>query len=72
LQQYLRDAILVPESKTLGALLRDFQQKKSHMAIVMDGVLASSAVDRGFIDGVMDSVLASSAVETGGGPARVH
>jgi magnesium and cobalt transporter len=26
----------VPESKTLGALLRDFQQKKSHMAIVMD------------------------------------
>jgi magnesium and cobalt transporter len=35
-KQYLRDAILVPESKTLGALLRDFQQKKSHMAIVMD------------------------------------
>ena len=35
-KQYLRDAILVPESKTLGALLRDFQQNKSHMAIVMD------------------------------------
>jgi magnesium and cobalt transporter len=26
----------VPESKTLGALLRDFQQKHSHMAVVMD------------------------------------
>ncbi len=35
-KEYLRNAILVPESKTLGALLRDFQQKKSHMAIVMD------------------------------------
>ncbi|CAC9961087.1 Magnesium and cobalt efflux protein CorC [Bathymodiolus heckerae thiotrophic gill symbiont] len=35
-KEYLRSAILVPESKTLGALLRDFQQKKSHMAIVMD------------------------------------
>ncbi len=35
-KQYLRDAVLVPESKTLGALLRDFQQKKLHMAIVVD------------------------------------
>ncbi len=35
-KEYLRDSILVPESKTLGSLLRDFQQKKSHMAIVMD------------------------------------
>ncbi len=35
-KEYLRDSILVPESKTLGALLRDFQQKRSHMAIVMD------------------------------------
>jgi len=35
-KEYLRSAILVPESKTLGALLRLFQQKKSHMAIVMD------------------------------------
>ncbi len=35
-KQYLRDSLFVPESKTLGALLRDFQQKKSHMAIVMD------------------------------------
>ena len=26
----------MPESKTLGALLRDFQQKHSHMAVVMD------------------------------------
>ncbi|HIM95119.1 MAG TPA: CBS domain-containing protein, partial [Gammaproteobacteria bacterium] len=32
----LRPTILVPESKTLGALLRDFQQKHSHMAVVMD------------------------------------
>lgn len=35
-REYVRDAILVPESKTLGALLRYFQNKKSHMAIVMD------------------------------------
>ncbi len=35
-REYLRNAILVPESKTLGALLRDFQSKKSHMAIVID------------------------------------
>lgn len=35
-KDYLRPSIFVPESKTLGALLRDFQQKKSHMAIVMD------------------------------------
>jgi magnesium and cobalt transporter len=35
-KEYVRSAILVPESKTLGALLRDFQQNKSHMAIVMD------------------------------------
>jgi len=35
-KEYLREAVLVPESKTLGSLLRDFQQKKSHMAIVMD------------------------------------
>lgn len=35
-KEYLRPALLVPESKTLGALMRDFQQKHSHMAIVMD------------------------------------
>ena len=35
-KEYLRDSLLVPESKTLGALLRDFQAKKSHMATVID------------------------------------
>lgn len=35
-KEYLRESILVPESKTLGALLREFQTKKSHMAVVMD------------------------------------
>ncbi|NYT27337.1 HlyC/CorC family transporter [Candidatus Thiodubiliella endoseptemdiera] len=35
-QEYLRQVVLVPESKTLGSLMRDFQQKKSHMAIVVD------------------------------------
>jgi len=35
-REYLRDALSVPESKTLGALLREFQQNKSHMAIVLD------------------------------------
>ena len=35
-REYLRDALSVPESKPLGVLLREFQQKKSHMAIVLD------------------------------------
>lgn len=35
-REYLRDALSVPESKPLGALLREFQQSKSHMAIVLD------------------------------------
>ena len=35
-KEYLRDALSVPESKPLGALLREFQQNKSHMAIVLD------------------------------------
>lgn len=35
-REYLRDALSVPQSKPLGALLREFQQNKSHMAIVMD------------------------------------
>ena len=35
-KEYLRPTVLVPESKTLGALLRDFQLKHSHMAVVMD------------------------------------
>jgi len=35
-REYLRDALSVPESKPLGGLLREFQQNKSHMAIVMD------------------------------------
>ena len=35
-REYLRDALSVPESKPLGALIREFQQNKSHMAIVMD------------------------------------
>ncbi|WP_138146758.1 HlyC/CorC family transporter [Bathymodiolus heckerae thiotrophic gill symbiont] len=35
-KEYLRPIVLVPESKTLGALMRDFQQKHSHMAVVMD------------------------------------
>ena len=35
-REYLRDALSVPESKPLGVLLREFQQNKSHMAIVLD------------------------------------
>ena len=35
-REYLRVALSVPESKPLGALLREFQHKKSHMAIVLD------------------------------------
>ena len=35
-REYLRDALSVPESKPLGSLLREFQQNKSHMAVVLD------------------------------------
>jgi magnesium and cobalt transporter len=35
-REYLRDALSVPESKPLGALIREFQQNKSHMSIVVD------------------------------------
>ncbi len=35
-REYMRDALSVPESKPLGSLLREFQQSKSHMAIVVD------------------------------------
>jgi len=35
-REYLREALSVPESKPLGVLLREFQQNKSHMAIVLD------------------------------------
>jgi len=35
-REYLRYVLSVPESKSLGPLLREFQQNKSHMAIVMD------------------------------------
>ena len=35
-REYLRDALSVPESKPLGGLLREFQQNKSHIAIVVD------------------------------------
>ncbi len=35
-REYLRDALSVPESKPLGSLLREFQQNRSHMAIVLD------------------------------------
>ena len=35
-REYLRDVLSVPESKPLGGLLREFQQNKSHMAIVVD------------------------------------
>ena len=35
-REYLRDALSVPESKPLGALIREFQQNKSHMSRVVD------------------------------------
>lgn len=35
-REYLRPSIIVPESKRLVNLLKEFQQKKNHMAIVMD------------------------------------
>jgi len=35
-REFLRDALSVPDSKPLGGLLREFQQNKSHMAIVVD------------------------------------
>ncbi|MEK9574978.1 MAG: CBS domain-containing protein [Gammaproteobacteria bacterium] len=35
-REYLRPAIFVPESQSLGVMMRRFQSKKTHMAIVMD------------------------------------
>jgi putative hemolysin len=35
-EQLLRPAYVVPETKDLGALLRDFRRDKQHMAIVVD------------------------------------
>ena len=32
----MRPAVLVPESKKLNAMLRDFRIKRNHMAIVVD------------------------------------
>lgn len=36
LRSFLREAYFVPESKKIQDLLRDFQEKKQHMAIVVD------------------------------------
>ncbi|SFV61349.1 Magnesium and cobalt efflux protein CorC [hydrothermal vent metagenome] len=35
-KESLRSIIIVPESKRLSVLLKEFQQKKSHMAVVLD------------------------------------
>ena len=36
IKDYLRPPMFVPESRRLDALLRDFRQKRSHMAVVID------------------------------------
>ena len=36
LMKLLRDPLIVPESKKIDAMLKDFQQKRFHMAIVVD------------------------------------
>ena len=36
LQSILRPATLVPESKRVNVLLRDFREKRNHMAVVID------------------------------------
>lgn len=43
-QRLLRDPYYVPESKTIDELLRDFQEKKVHMAIVVDEYGGSSGI----------------------------
>jgi len=35
-RELLRPAVLIPESKKLGVLLREFRQSRNHMAIVID------------------------------------
>jgi len=35
-RELLRPAVLIPESKQLGVLLREFRQSRNHMAIVID------------------------------------
>ena len=36
IEQYLRPTYLVPESKVIGELLKEFKSKKRHLAIVID------------------------------------
>ena len=36
LEQLLRPAVFVPESKTLSALLKQFREQRNHMAVVVD------------------------------------
>src|SRR5690606_16958539 len=37
MRELLRPALFIPESKRLNALLRQFQDSRSHMAVVVDG-----------------------------------
>ena len=41
----LHKGFFVPESKKIDALLRDFQEKRVHMAIVVDGIRRYSRID---------------------------
>jgi magnesium and cobalt transporter len=36
LKEYMRPAVFIPESKRLNVLLRDFQAKRNHIALVVD------------------------------------
>src|SRR3546814_6202115 len=36
IRELLRPAVLIPESKKLNVLLREFRQSRNHMAIVID------------------------------------
>lgn len=37
IREYVREALFVPESRVVDALLKDFQEKKIHLAVVVDG-----------------------------------
>ena len=57
-REYLRDALSVPESKPLGVLLREFQQNKSHMAVVLDeyGEIAGLVTQEDVIEQIVGEI----------------
>jgi putative hemolysin len=73
LQDIIRPAYFVPESKKISQLLREFQQKKAHIAIVVDefggteGIITMEDIIEEIVGEIHDEYdEVSKAVEQGG------